>query len=150
MNYSKSYFQPETVEDDLPELRTLVAGESSIGEVARPTVKGKFIFIGEQKFYIRGVTYGPFRPDDAGCEYHSPEIVERDFAEMARNGVNSIRTYTPPPMWLLDVAYRHGLRVMLGISWEQHLTFLDYDHVPGSIEAHVRQTVRTYAAHPAI
>src|SRR5437899_3219292 len=28
----------------------------------RPTLRGKFLWVGEEKFYIRGVTYGPFRP----------------------------------------------------------------------------------------
>ena len=30
---------------------------------------------------------------------------------MAASGVNALRTYTPPPGWLLDAAQRHGLRV---------------------------------------
>ena len=29
----------------------------------RPEVRGKFIFVGEEKLYVRGVTYGTFRPD---------------------------------------------------------------------------------------
>src|SRR5207249_2351933 len=33
-------------------------------EDCRPSARGKFLFIGERKFYIRGVTYGPFRLDD--------------------------------------------------------------------------------------
>ena len=28
---------------------------------ARPRVNGKFICVGEQKIYVRGVTYGPSR-----------------------------------------------------------------------------------------
>ncbi len=48
----------------------------------RPRVRGKFLFVGGEKLYIRGVTYGTFRPDADGNEYH-PDVVERDFAEMA-------------------------------------------------------------------
>ena len=83
----------------------------------RPRVAGKFIFVGEEKFYMRGVTYGPFHPEEDGCEYHTPELVERDFALMAENGINSVRTYTVPPRWLLDIAQKHGLRVMIGLPW---------------------------------
>ena len=45
----------------------------------RPRVRGKFLFAGEEKLYVRGVTYGPFRPGDDGAQYHSPEIIERPF-----------------------------------------------------------------------
>ncbi len=31
-------------------------------KLLRPRVGGKFLFVGEEKFYVRGVTYGPFRP----------------------------------------------------------------------------------------
>ena len=68
----------------------------------RPCARGKFIFIGDQKFYVRGVTYGTFRPREAGDEYPDPEIVEQDFALMGLNGLNAVRTYTVPPRWLLD------------------------------------------------
>src|SRR5437870_2395587 len=81
---------------------------------ARPTVRGKFIFVGERKFYIRGVTYGTFRPgpQDDGSGYPDPQIIEQDFARMAASGVNVVRTYTVPPSWVLDAAQWHGLYVM--------------------------------------
>ena len=44
---------------------------------------------------------------------------------MAANGLNALRTYTVPPRWLLDAALRHGLWVMVGLAWEQHVDFLD-------------------------
>src|SRR6266540_283316 len=65
---------------------------------ARPRVQGKFLFVGSDKFYVRGVTYGTFRPDSTGTEFPAPERVERDFALMAENGVNVVRTYTPAPV----------------------------------------------------
>ncbi|HKZ78301.1 MAG TPA: glycosyltransferase [Pyrinomonadaceae bacterium] len=116
----------------------------------RPCVRGKFIFVGDEKLFVCGVTYGPFRPDEDGCEYHNPEVVARDFALMAENGVNTVRTYTVPPRWLLDVAQQHGLRVMVGLPWEQHITFLDDKKRAQSIEERVRAGVRACAGHPAI
>ena len=62
----------------------------------RPHAQGKFIFPGDDKLYIRGVTYGPFCPDLNGDKYHNPEVVERDFAQIAANGLNAVRTYTVP------------------------------------------------------
>jgi hypothetical protein len=28
----------------------------------RPRARGKFVFLGDEKLYVRGVTYGTFRP----------------------------------------------------------------------------------------
>jgi GT2 family glycosyltransferase len=116
----------------------------------RPKIQGKFIFVGEEKFYIRGVTYGPFRPDAEGCEYHTPELVDQDFARMASMGINAVRTYTVPPRWLLDVAQRHGLRVMIGLPWEEHIAFLDSKKLAQDIVNRVRAGVRSCAGHPAL
>ena len=116
----------------------------------RPAVRGKFIYLGENKFYVRGATYGTFRPGVGGDQYPDPGVVERDFARMAANGLNAVRTYTVPPRWLLDAAGRHGLYVMVGLPWEQHITFLDEGRRARSIEARVRAGVRACAGHPAV
>jgi beta-galactosidase/beta-glucuronidase len=60
-------------------------------------VKGKFIFVGDQKLYIKGVTYGTFRPSQEGLLFPAPEVVAQDFKVMAENGINALRTYTVPP-----------------------------------------------------
>src|SRR3954447_5616711 len=87
----------------------------------RPHVAGKFLFAGEEKLYVKGVTYGTF--GDGG--FPDRAMVERDFAQIAAAGANAVRTYTVPPRWLLDAAADHGLRVMVGLPWEQHVAFLD-------------------------
>jgi O-antigen biosynthesis protein len=116
----------------------------------RPVIMGKFIFVGEEKFYIRGVTYGPFRPDEQGCEYHDEATVDHDFSLMAANGINSVRTYTVPPRWLLDVAQKHNLRVMVGLPWEEHIAFLEERKLGKDIEDRVRAGVRACVGHPAV
>jgi hypothetical protein len=97
-------------------------------EMQRPRVHGKFLFVGDEKFWIRGVTYGTFKPDLSGVPFPTPDIVEQDFRAIADAGLNAIRVYTVPPLWLMDTAAACGLRVMIGLPWEQHVTFLD-DHV---------------------
>src|SRR2546422_9506847 len=116
----------------------------------RPTVRGKFLFVGGEKLYVRGVTYGTFRPDAQGVEFPPADVVERDFAQMAANGINAVRTYTPAPIWLLDAAARHGLRVMVGLPVERSAAFLDYWECVGSMEEMVREQVRACAGHPAV
>src|SRR5262245_16074084 len=110
----------------------------------RPSVCGKFLFVHGEKLYIRGVTYGTFSPDSASGQFPAPEIVDQDFAQMAAAGLNAVRTYTAPPRWLLDVAESHGLFVMVGLPWEQHITFFD-DQRTRSIEARLREEVRSCA-----
>jgi GT2 family glycosyltransferase len=116
----------------------------------RPRVQGKFIFVGDKKLYIRGVTYGPFRPDQDGNKYHNLEVVERDFAQIAANGLNAVRTYTVPPRWLLDAAERHGLRVMVGLPVEREAMLLDDRKRARSLEEWVREGIRACAGHPAV
>src|SRR6266487_516771 len=116
----------------------------------RPRTRGKFIFIGDQKFYVRGVTYGTFRPREDGGEYPGPEIVEQDFALMAANGLNAVRTYTVPPRWLLDAAQRHGLRVMVGLPVERYVGFLADKKGGPDVEELVRAGVRACDGHPVV
>ncbi len=124
---------------------------ASIPSAARPYVRGKFLFVGDEKLYIRGVTYGAFAPDAQGNEYQDLAKVERDFAQMAAVGINAVRIpHTMPPRGLLDVAARHGLKVMAGLSAEQYVGYLiDRRNAP-DIDALVRAKVRTCAGHPAL
>jgi len=70
-------------------------------------VRGKFIYCGGEKLFIRGVTYGTFRPTLMAMNSVARNGRAR-FRFDAPDGVNAVRTYTPPPHWLLDAAQRHG------------------------------------------
>lgn len=118
--------------------------------LTRPEVRGKFFYVGDEKLWIRGVTYGTFRPDQSGNEYSNPEVVEKDFTQMVAVGINVIRIYTPPPKWLLDAALKKGLYVMVGLPWEQHITFLESRKTARSIEDRVGSYVQEISGHPAI
>ncbi|MBI3207567.1 MAG: glycosyltransferase [Candidatus Solibacter usitatus] len=113
-------------------------------------MRGKFLYRGSEKLYLRGVTYGPFRAQEDGCEYHTSDVAARDFRMMAQAGINTVRVYTVPPRWLLDLAHEHGLLVLAGLPWEQHITFLDSAKRQKDIERKVREGVRSIAGHPAL
>jgi O-antigen biosynthesis protein len=117
---------------------------------SRLQVRGKFLFDGQNKFYVRGVTYGPFRPSECGTEYPGPAQVSKDFEQMAASGINSVRTYSVPPRWMLDLAQQNGLRLMIGLPWEQHVAFLDEPGRAKDIEKRVRAGVRQCSGHPAV
>lgn len=118
--------------------------------MAGAVVHGKFVHVDGQKFLIRGVTYGPFRPDANGDYYKGKDDVARDFAAIAAAGANTVRTYISPPIWLLDLAQRAGLKVLVGAAWQQHVTFLDDAATRGQIATAVRDTVRRCERHPAV
>ena len=117
----------------------------------RPRVGGKFLFLGDEKLSVRGVTYGAFEPDAQGNEYHDVAQIERDFAQMAANGINAVRIpHTMPPRTLLDIAARHGLYVMVGLSAEQYVGYLIDRRGAPDIEALIRAKVKSCAGHPAL
>ena len=118
------------------------AASPSTPSLVRPRVRGKFLFIGDEKFYVRGFTYGTFRPRADGTEVPEPDVVDRDFAAMAANGFNAVRVYSVPPGWLLDAAGRHGLRVMIGLPVERYIGFLADRRKAPNIEELVRSGVR--------
>src|SRR3990170_1718805 len=104
----------------------------------RAKVKGKFLYVGDEKFYIKGVTYGTFSPGEDGVQYPPVAVVEKDFSIMAQHGINCVRTYTVPPAFLLNIALAHDIKVMVGLPWEQHITFLDNEDRKKSIVERVK------------
>lgn len=138
----------------MPTELTVEVENSSPAEVAIPhwasiEARGKFLWNGREKLWVKGVTYGTFRPRDGSAEY-DPGVVESDFLLMKQNHVNAIRTYTIPPRWMLDLAQHHGIRVFIGFPWEEHVTFLDDASVLRSIRTRLKRSVQEIAGHPAI
>jgi O-antigen biosynthesis protein len=137
-----------TVEIDKVALRSpLLAPADHPG---RLHVHGKFFFAGEHKHFVKGVTYGPFATGSHGAQFPEPVIVDNDFALMARAGINTVRVFTVPPVWLLDAAHRAGLKVLVGLSWSQHIAFLDSAAVQAEIRETVAAGVRGCRRHPGV
>jgi GT2 family glycosyltransferase len=115
----------------------------------RPATHGRSILADGDKLHVRGVTYGTFQPNEE-VPFPPRDGVRRDLEAMAAAGVNSLRTYVPPPLWLLDDAAACGLHVLVGLAWEQHVAFLDDPELARSIVARVGAQVRECEAHPAL
>lgn len=117
----------------------------------RTTARGKFLYAGQEKYWVRGATYGAFRPDAEKREYQDLETIECDFEQMANAGFNAVRIpHTMPPRHLLDIAGRHGLRVMVGLSAEQYAGYLADPEKAPDIDDLIREKVRSCAGHPAL
>src|SRR6266404_4014813 len=112
--------------------------------------RAKFFFEGEKKFFVKGVTYGPFKPDADGNYLGPPQQIEADVALMRRAGLNIIRIYHSPPRWFLDRCAAAGMRVLVTLPWEKHIEFLRERSMRKQIVENVRAAVSTHAAHPAI
>jgi hypothetical protein len=84
----------------------------------------KFFFEGDRKFFVKGVTYGPFKPDTDGHYLGPRDQVERDLAQMRQAGLNVVRIYHVPPPWFLDRCAAAGMRVLITLPWAKHVEFL--------------------------
>jgi cellulose synthase/poly-beta-1,6-N-acetylglucosamine synthase-like glycosyltransferase len=127
------------------------SGEQALEKLLHSRVKAaaKFFHEDSEKFWIRGVTYGTFEPRGES-DYPAPERVAHDFALMREAGINTVRIYTAPPSYLLDEAERQGLRLIVGLTWMQHVCFLDDPQLVKKTREQVRREVRACADHSAV
>src|SRR5215831_17638481 len=113
----------------------------------RVSVDGKFFRLGEKKFYVKGLAYGPFAPNAAGHSFASPEQTASDFEQIQHLGANLIRVYDVPSKWFLDLAAEHRLKVLVDVPWNQQQCFLDTAQSRERARDAVRRAVFACARH---
>jgi GT2 family glycosyltransferase len=116
----------------------------------RVRVEGKFLARGRHRLRVRGVTYGPFAPNEDGQPFPSLAGVADDFARMRDAHLNALRTYHVPPDWLLTEADEQGLAVFIDVPWPKHLCFLDSAEAQREARRLVRQAAKTGQNHPCV
>jgi len=109
----------------------------------RIQARGTFLLDGEQKFFVRGVTYGPFRPRSDGAFLPEAPRAAEDLEGMRRLGANTVRVYHLPPAGFREQAAEAGLRLLVGVPWAQHLRFLDTRESRAQIRQRVREAARS-------
>jgi GT2 family glycosyltransferase len=117
-------------------------------------VDGKCFRFDGQRFRVRGVTYGTFAQSELGL---FPKLghIKRDFAAMVEAKVNTVRTYTLPERPVFDVAEELGLKLLVGVWWNDP-RYLDrptaeaWKVMAAEARAAVRQAADMYAGHPAV
>ncbi len=101
---------------------------------------GKHFARGGQRFDFRGVTYGTFRSRSDGARYPEREQVRRDFGAIQAAGFTVVRTYTPPPDDVLELAGEFGLTLLVGIFYN------DWRYLVGPSDVEVRALAKTAQA----
>ncbi len=108
----------------------------------RPIASGKYFRRGGRLWTMHGLSYGPFFGADS---LPVPERAAADLAMIATWGANTIRLFTAPPEWFLDLCAEHGLSVMTGVAWTDHVDFLHSAAARREAVITVRDTARRLA-----
>lgn len=123
---------------------------SHAATTARPRVRGKFIFVEDAKYWIKGVLFDAPKPGTRGSTPSVTHGVGRDFETMAQTGFNTLLVQTVPPAWFLDAAARAGFRLMVTLDWQHRGYFLDDRVLTAEVEDRIRSGVQQCAGHPAL
>jgi GT2 family glycosyltransferase len=121
-----------------------------VSAASRVSVDGKFFRLGGEKFYPKGVCYGPFAPNGQSEPFCSPEQTAADFAQMRALGANVVRVYELPPPWFLDLAAANDLRLLIDVAWNKHACFGDSAPTREAARKAVRQAAEACYRHPAV
>ena len=116
----------------------------------RIEVDGKFFRLGQEKWSVKGFSYGPFAPNSIGLFLPERDKWLADLAVMRSLGANSFRVYHTPPEQLLDDALEHGLRILIDVPWEKHRCFLEDWASQEEARRRVRETARALGGHPGV
>ncbi len=129
-----------------------VANHAVITKARRavPRVEGKFLSLGRQRFWAKGVTYGSFRHNEQGEPFPPFAQLNDDFAQMRDAGINVVRMYSPPSERIADAAADHGLHLVPDICWGPRKCELDDRERVRFIFDWTRQHSRRLAHHPAM
>jgi glycosyltransferase involved in cell wall biosynthesis len=115
----------------------------------RPRVDGKFLKVNGERFWIKGVTYGSFSPNDAGEPYPAFAMLKDDFARMRDAGINTVRLYNAPTPRIADAAWERGLRLIPEVSWGPRFCELGTDRET-FLYHWAEERTKELAGHPAV
>lgn len=119
-------------------------------ESQRVRTAGKFLRHRDAKFYVKGVTYGPFEPHGEGGGFKGGAELEADLIAIAALGANTLRVYETPPSGFLDACSEHSLRVLVGVPWADHVDFVSEAGLWASCIQKLREAVGSARGHPAV
>lgn len=110
---------------------------------------GKFFRLGEEKFTLKGVTYGPLAGEN-GSPFATPEKTRRDFELIKQLNANCIRIYHAPELWFLELAVEFGLKIFLDVTWPKNVVFTEDKSVMDQARDAVRSAAQSCGNHLAV
>jgi GT2 family glycosyltransferase len=114
-------------------------------------VAGKFLQLADgTPHFVRGVSYGPFKPNARGEPFPEDDRLAADLRHIAALGFNTVRLYELPTPALMREVEALGLRLIVGIPWSEHVDFLASRTLCREIEAHVAATCARLRDHSCI
>ena len=111
---------------------------------------GKFFRQGDQKIFLRGISYGPFCPNSGGESFPEDARLVADLAHIQHLGFDTVRLYHPPSELLLREAARLGLKLMVGIAWTDHVDFIRSSALKREILETARAVATRLRDHPCV
>ncbi len=84
----------------------------------RVTADGKHLSLEGRPFKVKGVTYGSFKRRLDGELFPEWSEIKKDLLQIEAAGLNTVRTYSLPPPEMLDLARELGLRLIVGLHYE--------------------------------
>lgn len=103
-----------------------------------------------QALWWNGVSYGPFAPNSKGEPYPDPDRLDEDFKLIRAMRFNLVRLYEPPTEAVFAAAARHGLLLLVGLSWTDHVDFLASADAQNAILQRVRDQVSRLVDRPEV
>ena len=102
---------------------------------------GKFLQLANgTPSFMRGVSYGPFKPNARGEPFPEDERLASDLRHIASLGFNTVRLYELPTPAVLREVTALGLRLIVGIPWSEHVDFLSDRTLCREIEKRIAET----------
>ncbi|MDZ4402000.1 glycosyltransferase [Prosthecobacter sp.] len=117
----------------------------------RVVTAGKFLQLADgTPHFMRGVSYGPFRPNSRGEPFPEDEPLAADLRHIASLGFNTLRLYELPTPAVLREVEALGLRLIVGIPWAEHVDFLADRALCRDIESRITEITARLRDHPCI
>ncbi len=104
---------------------------------------GKFFRLGNERFWLSCVTYGPFPPDRNISH-------RKEFEKIKSANFNTIRVFSLPDQALLDAAAESGLFVFAGLDWRHYEDFISRPHLFSSAIIRLSGWLQLHQNHSAL
>ncbi len=117
----------------------------------RVMTAGKFLKLADgTPFFMRGISYGPFKPNSRAEPFPEDEPLAADLRHIVSLGLNTVRLYELPTPAVLREVEALGLRLIVGIPWSEHVDFLSDPGLCREIEARIAETTALFREHTCI